>query len=54
MITMNKPTSTFKLAKTTKTMMSRIADDHARGHFKRMMIDAQLEAQKRPSKSKED
>ncbi len=49
---MNTPTKTFKLSKTTKRMMATIVDAHARGHFKRMMIDAQLESEKRPVASK--
>ncbi len=49
---MNKPTQNFKLSKTAKRMMATIVDAHARGHFKRMMIDAQLEAEKRPVSKK--
>lgn len=50
---MNKPTKTFKLSKTTKRMMATILDAHARGHFKRMMIDAQLEAEKKVKSGKD-
>jgi hypothetical protein len=51
---MTKPTSTFKLSKTTKTMMSFIVDDNARHQFKRMMIDAEISAKERPKSSKAD
>ena len=50
-------TSTFKISKTTKRMMSFIANDAKRHHFKNMMIDAQLaaeEASKQNRKSKGD
>jgi len=49
--------STFKISKTTKRMMSFIADDAKRHQFKNMMIDAQLaaeEATKQNRKSKGD
>lgn len=45
-----KPTSTFKLSKKTKTMLSFIVDKQKRDLFKRMMIDAQLEAETKPKK----
>lgn len=44
-----KPNSTFKLSKQTKRFMATFVDAHARGHFKRMMIDAQLAAQAKQS-----
>lgn len=44
-----KPTSTFKISKQTKRFMATFVDAHARGHFKRMMIDAQLAAQAKQS-----
>lgn len=46
-----KPTSTFKIDKLTKTLMTGFVDPHKRGEFKRAMIDAQLareEAQRKP------
>lgn len=47
------PTATFKMKKSTKTLLASIANDNERNHFKRMMIDAQLAAQEKP-KSKTD
>lgn len=40
-----KPTKTFKLTKRNKTMLALLpsADEHVRGAFKRMMIQAQLQ-----------
>jgi hypothetical protein len=37
-----KPNKTFKLRKTTKTLMGSIADPVQRNQFKNMMIQAQL------------
>jgi len=37
-----KPTKTFKLKKTTKTMLASIVDPIQRNAWKRAMIDAQL------------
>ena len=37
-----KPTKTFKLRKTTKTMLASIVDPVQRSEWKRAMIDAQL------------
>ena len=37
-----KPSKTFKLRKTTKTLMGSIADPVQRNQFKNMMIQAQL------------
>ena len=37
-----KPTKTFKLRKTTKTMLASITDPTQRNAWKRAMIDAQL------------
>lgn len=44
-----KPTATFKLSKPTKTLLAlgKFKDQHMRGHFKRMMIEAELEANKK-------
>lgn len=44
-----KPSATFKISKQTKRFMATFVDAHARGHFKRMMIDAQLAAQAKHS-----
>jgi hypothetical protein len=43
---MLKPTSTYKMSKTTKTSlaMGRFKDAHAYGHWKRAMIDAELQS----------
>jgi hypothetical protein len=50
-----KPTSTFKLSKTTKRMMCFISDKALRNAFKRNMIQAQLAAEEaRKTKHKED
>lgn len=51
---MTKPTSTFRLSKQTKTMMSFIPNDQERHQFKRMMIDAELSAKERPKSNKAD
>ena len=44
-----KPSKTFKLTKRTKTMLAILpfADEHIRGDFKRMMIQAQLQSEVR-------
>ena len=49
-----KPTATFKLSKTTKTMLAlgKFKDEHDRGAWKRAMIDAQLSAAYQPKKEK--
>lgn len=55
-----KPTSAFKLSKTTKRVMATISDPVRRGQYKRIMMEAQLyaeEADKKPfkgDKSKQD
>jgi len=49
-----KPSATFKISKQTKRFMATFVDAHARGHFKRMMIDAQLSAQVKHKDKKED
>jgi hypothetical protein len=43
---MLKPTSTYKMSKMTKTSlaMGRFKDAHAYGHWKRAMIDAELQS----------
>jgi hypothetical protein len=50
-----KPTKTFKLRKTTKTMLASIVDPVQRNAWKRAMIDAQLCSEiviKTPSRDK--
>jgi len=50
-----KPTKTFKLKKTTKTMLASIVDPQQRSEWKRAMIDAQLCSEvviKTPSRDK--
>ena len=37
-----KPGKTFNLSKTSKRMLATITDPHARGHWKKCMIDAEL------------
>lgn len=43
-----KPTKDFKMTKRNKTLIAlgKFKDEHARGAFKRAMIDAQLSAEK--------
>lgn len=50
---MVKPTKSFRLSSTTKHLMATIVDNHARGEFKRMMIQAELAAAERPVNKKE-
>lgn len=45
-----KRNSTFKLKKSTKTLMSRISNDVLRHHFKNMMIEAQIASEIKPAK----
>jgi len=50
-----KPTKTFKLKKTTKTLLASIVDPGQRNAWKRAMIDAQLCSEvviKTPSRDK--
>ena len=42
---MLKPSKTFKLSKQTKRFMCTYTDAHARGEYKRAMIQAQLESE---------
>lgn len=37
-----KPTGAFKLSKSSKRVLATMTDRHAAGHFKKMMIDAEL------------
>jgi hypothetical protein len=47
---MNKPDKNFKLSKTAKRILSTITDPQHRGAYKRLMIDAEMEAKKAPPK----
>ena len=52
---MLKPGKTFNLSKTSKRILAQFTDPHARGQWKRMMIDAELSAAiviKTPSRDK--
>jgi hypothetical protein len=48
---MNKPDKNFKLSKTAKRMLAAIKDRSLAGPWKKMMIDAEMEAKKAPPKS---
>jgi hypothetical protein len=37
-----KPNKDFRLSKTTKRMLCNIPDQHKRGEWKRLMIDAEI------------
>lgn len=52
---MNKPTANYRMSKPTKTMLAlgKFKDAHARGQWKRAMIDAELEASKKVVTGKE-
>lgn len=41
-------TKAFRLSKTTKRRMATITDDKERGEYRRMMINAELEASIKP------
>ena len=43
---MIKPTKDFKLAKATKTILGNMKDPTLRNHWKNMMVQAQLSAEK--------
>ena len=47
---MNKPTQNFKISSTTKYLLSTIVDNDARNTFRRNMIQAQIESEKKPTK----
>jgi hypothetical protein len=47
---MLKPNKTFKLNKQTKRFMCTFTDAHARGDYKRAMIQAQLESEIAPKR----
>jgi hypothetical protein len=41
---MLKPGKTFNMSKTSKRVLAQFTDSHARGQWKRMLIDAELSA----------
>lgn len=45
---MIKPTSSYKMSKATKFMLTRYKDPHIRGMMKRSWIQAELEASIKP------
>jgi hypothetical protein len=47
---MNKPDKNFKLSKTSKRILASIKDSSLASSWKRMMIDAEMEAKKAPPK----
>ena len=49
---MIKPTSSYKMSKQVKTLLSRYTDPHFRGEMKRGWIQAELEAAIRPKADK--
>lgn len=48
---MNKPDKNFRLSKTSKRMLAATKNREIASSWKRMMIDAELEAKKAPPKS---
>lgn len=54
---MNKPTASYKMSKPLKMMLASRASKlnaHDLGSWKRAMIDAEIEANKKPKMTKED
>lgn len=53
---MNKPTSNYKMSKPLKTSLalSRFQGQHQKAQWKRAMIDAEIEAAKKPKATKGD
>jgi hypothetical protein len=49
---MIKPTSTYKMPKSIKMLLTRYKDPHVRGEMKRMMIQADLESKIVPKTDK--
>ncbi len=49
---MLKPSSNYKMSKSTKTMLTNILDPHKRGEHKRSMIQAELAAAVQPKREK--
>lgn len=48
---MNRPDKNFKLSKTAKRMLAAIKDRTIASGWKKMMIDAEMEAKKAPPRS---
>ena len=51
---MIKPTKTFRLSKQAKRLCATIVDAHARGEFRRAMIQAELVSAEAPRRERED
>jgi hypothetical protein len=51
---MLKPGKTYNMSKSSKRVLAQFTDAHARGQWKRMMIDAELSAAIVPKTSKGD
>lgn len=53
---MNKPTANYKMSKSLKTSLAlgMFKDAHHKGQWKRAMIDAEIEAAKKPRVAKGD
>jgi hypothetical protein len=53
---MNKPTANYKMSKPLKTSLalSKFKDQHLKAQWKRAMIDAEIEANKKPKVTKGD
>lgn len=49
-----KPTKSFRLSKQAKRLCATIVDAHARGEFRRAMIQAELIASEAPRKERGD
>ena len=51
---MNRPDKNFRLSKTSKRILASIKDRSIASSWKKMMIDAEIEANKAPKSSKKD
>jgi hypothetical protein len=53
---MNKPTANYKMSKPLKTSLAlgKFRDQHLKAQWKRAMIDAEIEASKKPKATKGD
>jgi hypothetical protein len=53
---MNKPTANYKMSKPLKTSLAlgKFTDQHLKAQWKRAMIDAEIEAAKKPKVTKGD
>lgn len=53
---MNKPTANYKMSKPLKTSLAlgKFQDQHQKAQWKRAMIDAEVEAAKKPKATKGD